>query len=106
MDIAKESPTVLSLCTGYGGIEIGLEKVFGTVTPIAFVEIECFAIANLVSKMEEGEMVPTPIWTNLKTFNAEIFRGYVDIITGGYPCQPFSQAGKQEGEKEEQDKKK
>jgi DNA (cytosine-5)-methyltransferase 1 len=60
------------------------------------VEIEAFATANLVAKMETGLLVPAPVWTNLKTFPMESFRG-VDFITAGYPCQPFSCAGQRKG---------
>ena len=94
MDTPEESPKILSLCTGYGGIELGLERVFGEITTVAHVEIEAYAIANLVSKMEQGKLAPSAIWTNLKTLPLEVFRRVVDIITGGYPCQPFSIAGK------------
>lgn len=100
MDTAQELPRVLSLCTGYGGLERGIEAIIGKCTGLAYVEIEAFAIANLVNKMETGKMDPVPIWTDIKTFNARIFRGKVDILTGGYPCQPFSAAGKREGTKD------
>ena len=90
-------PTVLSLCTGYGGIERGLELAGFEHRVITHVEIEAFAIANLVAKMEEGRLDAAPIWTNLKTLPVDCFRDRVDIITGGYPCQPFSQAGKRAG---------
>lgn len=100
MDNPKQSPTILSLCTGYGGIEIGLERVLGKCTTLAYVEIEAFAIANLVNKMETGKMAPVPIWTDLKTFDAKPFRDCVDILTGGYPCQPFSLAGKGKAEED------
>jgi len=95
---AEELPTVISFCSGYGGIERGIELTGVEHRVIAYVEIEAFAIANLVAKMESGELDPAPIWTDLKTFPAHLFRGAVDIITGGYPCQPFSAAGERKGE--------
>ena len=97
MDSTQEVPNVLSLCTGYGGIERGLELAGIKHRVVAHVEIEAFAVANLVAKMEQGRMVPAPIWTDLKTLPVDCFRDRVDIITGGYPCQPFSAAGKRAG---------
>ena len=98
MDSPKELPAVLSLCTGYGGIERGLELAGLEHRVLAHVEIEAFAIANLVAKMEAKLLPACPVWSNLKTLPVEPFRGRVDILTGGYPCQPFSAAGKRLGE--------
>lgn len=100
MDTTEELPTVISFCSGYAGIERGLDLAGIRHRVIAYVEIEAFAIANLVSKMESGQLDPAPIYTDLKTFPSELFRDAVDIITGGYPCQPFSAAGKRLGEKD------
>jgi site-specific DNA-cytosine methylase len=50
-----------------------------------------------LTRWKRTQLVPAPIFTDLKTFPAHIFRGCVDIITGGYPCQPFSAAGKRLG---------
>lgn len=96
MDFTK-TITHLGLCAGYGGIELGLKRVIPTLRSVALCEIESFAVANLVSKMEAGLMDPAPIWTDLKTFPWAAFRDRVDILTGGYPCQPFSAAGKRLG---------
>lgn len=90
----------ISLCAGYGGIDLGLRRVFPACRTVAYVEIEAFAVANLVAKMEEGELDQAPIWTNLKTLPLEAFPTGLEIISGGFPCQPFSAAGKREGDED------
>lgn len=92
MDITKPINTI-SFFKGYGGIERGIELTGERIRPIASCEIEAYAIANLIAKMEEGALDPHPIWTNAKTFPGEQFLGKVDLFTGGFPCQPFSAAG-------------
>lgn len=101
VDNPKESPTILSLCTGYGGLESALTLSYGKIDVLCHVEIEAFAIANLVKEMETYKMATCPIWTDVTTFPTQPFRGAVDILTGGYPCQPFSLYGNQLGEKDE-----
>jgi DNA (cytosine-5)-methyltransferase 1 len=64
------------------------------------VEVEAFAITNLVAKIEENKLDAAPIWSDIKTFPAQIFSGKVHGIVGGYPCQPFSAAGKRKGRKD------
>ena len=91
---------IISFCTGYGGIELGLRRAGVDVRTVCNVEIEAFVQANLVAKIEEGRMDDAPIYTDLKTFPARIFRGKIHGIIGGYPCQPFSSAGKRKGEKD------
>jgi DNA (cytosine-5)-methyltransferase 1 len=97
---SAETQNIISFCTGYGGIELGLRRVLPSMRTVAYVEIEAYAVANLVSKIEAGKLDAAPIWTNLKTFPAKPFRGKVHGITGGYPCQPFSHAGKRQGDKD------
>ena len=102
MGVNVDCPVInhLSLCAGYGGIDLGLKRVLPSCRTIAYVEIEAFAIANLVAKMEAGELDSAPVWTDVKTFPAQSFRSLVDIISGGYPCQPFSHSGLRQGKED------
>ena len=91
---------IISFCTGYGGLELGIRRAGVDVRTVCNVEIEAFVQANLVAKIEEGRMDNAPIWSDLSTFPASEFRGKVHGLIGGYPCQPFSSAGKRQGEKD------
>jgi len=90
--------TTIEMCAGYGGIGLGLKNIFGErLRTIAYCELEGYAQANLISKMEKGLLDAAPIWNDLKTFPYKSFYGLVDILIAGYPCQPFSAAGKRAG---------
>jgi site-specific DNA-cytosine methylase len=101
VDTAKNTQRVLSLCSGVRGIERGVERALEGIgqklDTIAYVEIEAFIITNVIAGMEAGILDSRPIWANLKTFPWESFHGKVHGIIGGYPCQPFSVAGRRAG---------
>lgn len=89
--------TVLSLCAGYGGLDLGFHRAFPGARTVCYVENEIPAAAILAHNIEKGQLDDAPIWSDLKTFDARPFRGRVDAVLGGYPCQPFSVAGQRRG---------
>ena len=95
-------PTIthISLCTGYGGLDLGIRRVVGDrLRTVAYSEIEAFACELLLSRMEGGQLDSAPIWPDLRTFPWEEFTG-VSVISGGFPCQPFSAAGSRAGDED------
>lgn len=84
----------ISICSGAGGLDLGVERGSGgTAIPVVYVEREVTAAASLVSNIKEGALADSPIWADLKTFDFAAWRGQVEGIVGGYPCQPFSAVG-------------
>ncbi len=88
---------VLDLFSGIGGFSLGLERA--GMRTVAFCEIEPFCRAVL-AKHWPG----VPCYDDVRTLTAARLAadgiGAVDVICGGYPCQPFSHAGKQRGEQD------
>jgi DNA (cytosine-5)-methyltransferase 1 len=85
--VDTRSINVISICSGYGGIELGLRSVIPART-VCYVENEIGVASILAARMEDGSIDPAPIWTDLRTFDPEPWRGKVDILAGGFPCQP------------------
>lgn len=92
---------VLALCAGIGGLELGIKLANPQAKTVCYVEGEAYAAAILVARMEEKVLDEAPLWSNVKTFDGNPWRGKVDCIAGGYPCTPFSLAGKRQGHNDE-----
>ena len=92
----------LALCAGAGGLELGVRTALGgRYRVVCHVERDAYAAAALVARMDSKALDPAPIWDDLTTFDGVRWCGKVDLLTAGLPCQPYSTAGKRQGNGDE-----
>ena len=85
----------LALFAGSGGGILG-GHLLGWRT-VAAVEIEDYPRRVLLQRQADGFLPRFPIWDNICTFDGHPWRGKVNVISGGFPCQDISAAGKGDG---------
>ena len=85
----------LALFAGAGGGILG-GKLLGWKTVCA-VEWEQYPACVLAARQNDGLLESFPIWDDVQTFDGKPWRGIVDVISGGFPCQDISAAGKGAG---------
>jgi len=88
----------LALFAGAGGGLLG-SRLLGF-RLVCAVERDPFCTKLLVSRMDEGHLDKAPIWDDVHTFDGRQWAGVVDVVTAGFPCQPFSLAGDRKGEED------
>ena len=81
----------LALFSGAGGGILG-GHIVGWRTVCA-VEIEPYPRNILLARQDDGTLPPFPIWDDVSTFDGRPWRGVVDVVSGGFPCQDISSAG-------------
>jgi len=90
---------VLDLFSGIGGFSLGLERTGGFET-VAFCEIEEYPRRVLAKHWPD-----VPCYADVRELSFERLEtdglGRIDCVVGGYPCQPFSQAGKRRGQEDD-----
>ena len=85
----------LALFAGAGGGILG-GHLLGWRTVCA-VEYNTYAASVLLARQNDGMLPPFPIWDDVRTFDGRPWAGIVDVISGGFPCQDISAAGKGAG---------
>jgi DNA (cytosine-5)-methyltransferase 1 len=85
----------LALFAGAGGGILG-GHLLGWRTVCA-VEWDAYAASVLVARQNDGCLPPFPIWDDVQSFDGRPWRGIVNLVSGGFPCQDISAAGKGAG---------
>ncbi len=85
----------LALFAGAGGGILG-GKLLGWRTVCA-VERDAYAAQILAQRQNDGILRPFPIWSDVTTFDGKPWRGIAEVVSGGFPCQDISSAGKGAG---------
>ena len=85
----------LALFAGAGGGILG-GHLLGWRTVCA-VEFDAYARNVLLARQRDGWLPRFPIWDDVRTFDGRPWRGHVDVVSGGFPCQDISCAGKGAG---------
>jgi DNA (cytosine-5)-methyltransferase 1 len=95
----KENLNELALFAGGGGGLLG-GKLLGWRT-VCYVEHDRYCVDVLKARIRDGYLDDGPIWDDVRTFDGRPWAGCVDVITAGFPCQPYSSAGDRLGERDE-----
>ena len=85
----------LALFAGIGGGILGTQLLGHKC--VCAVEFDPHAQSVLLARQNDGYLPPFPIWDDIRTFDGKPWRGIADIVSGGFPCQDISVAGKQKG---------
>ncbi|MEE9429508.1 MAG: DNA (cytosine-5-)-methyltransferase [Melioribacteraceae bacterium] len=93
-EVPQKTYSVLELFAGAGGLAIGLEKA--GLKCVALNEIDKWACKTLRKNRHSWNILEGDI----KTFSFKEYKNKVDVVTGGFPCQAFSYAGKKLGMKD------
>lgn len=92
----------ISFCSGFAGLDLGFDaacEYLGIAArTVAYVEWEAYAASLLLARMEDKALAPAPVWCgDLGRLDGREFRGRIDALLAGFPCQPHSVAGSRKG---------
>lgn len=79
------------------GLRAGLAHLGVETRTVCYLERESYPASVLAARMEDGALDDAPVWSDVCTFDAASWRGAVDCVIGGFPCQDLSLAGRRAG---------
>ena len=98
----------IDICAGTGMLGVAVNVALkGRLRTVAYIEQNSYAAATLVARMEDEALDIAPIWDDVRTSTGAEFSAFMDnipkplCVTAGYPCQPFSVAGKRSGKNDD-----
>lgn len=99
-----DTHSILSLCSGVGALDLGVGIALETLgiesRVVGYCEREVFCQTVLMARIQDKALDDAPICDNLSDID-ERWRGKVDWIVAGFPCQPWSCAGTRNGKQDE-----
>ena len=103
-EIGGDGVRYLSLFSGAGGGDLASQHLLNH-NCVGYVEYEKYCQKVLRQRIKDGLLDAAPVFGDIRRFVSEgyagRYTGLVDVITAGFPCQPFSVAGKQRGADDE-----
>jgi DNA (cytosine-5)-methyltransferase 1 len=101
----EKTINAISLFSGTGMLDVGadraLERLGYKLRTVLYCEKDPFCQQIIRARIADGLLDDAPVWPDVSTLSGEGFRGNVGVVVFGFPCQPFSHAGKRAGTKDD-----
>lgn len=89
--------TYISLFSGVGCLDLAVRIALPDARCVCYVEGDLGPARILAARIDDGSLDDAPLWADVRSFDGRAWRGLVDGIIGGFPCQDLSVAGKRAG---------